>query len=449
MFLVCLQSGQWHLELWYHVSMKRWIQNFDELATNTLRHDALTILEAGLDAIDTRSAVRQEVTYEKDTNIVCFKNLNICLADFEKIFFVAIGKCAVDASLEIEKIFGDAITAGYVLDIQGGVFRKLISKVGTHPLPSEANKEATESIVELLSTATEKDLVIVVISGGGSALLCSPFDMTCEKLSQVTKTLMEKGATIEEMNTIRKHLSKVQGGQLAQIAYPAQVVALIFSDVPGDDLSLIASGPVTKDITTKADAEEILARYGIGDTIEISQNSIVETPKEDKYFEHVQTILLVNNAQGLEAMKRCAEKLGYSSQIVDTKLQGEARMVGATISSQPMKKNTALFYGGETTVTVTHKGKGGRNQEAALSALRTIPEDTIFVACASDGHDNGDVAGAFADKDLQQSAVQAKLDVDVYLRENNSYPFFEALHTHIKTGITGINVSDFYCVLRK
>lgn len=429
--------------------MKLWIKNEDELATTELRKDALAILSAGLEAIDTRSAVREEVTFEKDTKTVCFKDLHVCLSDYERIFFVAIGKCALDASLEMEEILGDDITAGYVLDISGGVFKKLISRVGTHPFPSEQNMEATEDIVKLLSDTTERDLVIVVISGGGSALLCSPYNISCETLTRITKTMMQKGATIEEVNTVRKHLSKVQGGQLAKIAHPARVVALIFSDVPGDDLSLIASGPVTKDNTTSADAERLLLTYDVMNLCEIPECNVTETPKEDKYFEQVSTILLVNNERGLVAMKKKAETLGYKATIRDTQLQGEARTIGETLAKESLAERSVYLYGGETTVTVSEQGKGGRNQEFALGALPFVSPDSLVLACASDGHDNSDVAGAFADAELLAQAQKNGLNPQEFLSRNDSYHFFETLNTQIKTGTTGANVSDFYFVIRK
>lgn len=429
--------------------MKQWIQNYQDLATTPLRKDACDILSAGFDAINTRQAVREEITYDNMTRTVCFKDTHVCLSDYERIFFVAIGKCALEASSEIEEIFGDAITAGYVLDIAGGTFKKLISKVGTHPFPSEQNMSATEDIVKLLSDATERDLVIVVISGGGSALLCSPYNISCETLTRITKTLMEKGATIEEINTVRKHLSRVQGGQLAKIAYPAHIVALIFSDVPGDNLSFIASGPVTKDTTTSADASKILLDYNIMNLCEIPECHVTETPKEDKYFENIETILLVNNARGLNAMKEKAESLGYSAVIKDTALQGEARTVGETLASQEVPSKTLYLYGGETTVTGAEKGKGGRNQEMALSALSHVADDTIFVAVASDGYDNTDFAGAFADTELKKIAEEKELDPNMFLETHNTYDFFEKTGAYIKTGITGANVSDFYFVLRK
>jgi glycerate-2-kinase len=429
--------------------MKQWITNEEELATTELRKDALAILSAGLEAIDTRIAVREEVTYEKDTKTVCFKDLHVCLRDYERIFFVAIGKCALDASLEMEEILGDAITAGYVLDISGGVFKKLISRVGTHPFPSEQNMEATEDIVKLLSGTTERDLVIVVISGGGSALLCSPYNISCETLTRITKTMMQKGATIEEVNTVRKHLSKVQGGQLAKIAHPARVVALIFSDVPGDDLSLIASGPVTKDNTTSADAERLLLAYDVMNLCEIPECSVTETPKEDKYFEHVSTILLVNNQRGLVAMQKKASALGYEAIIKDAEIQGEARSLGEMLARQSLAEKSVYLYGGETTVTVAERGKGGRNQEVALGALSFISPDSLVLACASDGHDNSDVAGAIADEELQKSAKEKNLHTEDFLSRNDSYHFFETLGAQIKTGTTGANVSDFYFVIRK
>jgi len=423
------------------------IKNTDHLAVTQLHQDALEILEAGYLAINTEKVITSSLKVENDHLIV--EGRDIDLNSYENIFFVGIGKCAADAALVIESMLGDYITFGIVVDVRGVTLQKMKSVVGTHPLPSEVNIAAAESVKEMLLGATERDLVLTVISGGGSALLCLPHDMECEMLTKITKELMEKGAPIEDLNTVRKHLSLIQGGQFANLAYPAEVVSLIFSDVPGSDMSTIASGPTVYDTTTKEDAERILAEYNILESCKLPNCEVLETPKEEKYFTKVDNILLLTNKTALSAMKDKVKELGYRAIIAYDKVEGDANIMGQLIATQA-KTGTCLLYGGETTVVVKKKcGKGGRNQELVLGALPHLKEDVVIVAAASDGWDNSDMAGAIGDKSLFEKAKKEGLSIEEFLDSNNSYEFFEKLGGHIETGRTGSNVSDLYFTLTK
>lgn len=422
------------------------VKNYDALATNPLRKDALDILEAGYEAILTKNVIRGAVTREGNT--ICIKDMNVCFDDYERIFFVGVGKCAVDASYEIEEIVGDMLTEGIVLDVKNGVFKNLKSRVGTHPYPTEQNVEAAKEIAAMLEKTTEKDLVLTVISGGGSSLLCLPHELKCESITKITKGLMDKGAPIHEINTVRKHLSEIQGGWLAQMAYPAKVVSLIFSDVPGNDISMVASGPTVLDTTTKIDAEEILMKHDVFKVCEVPYCEILETPKEEKYFKNVHNILVVTNDTALLAMAKKADELEYGAVICSNCAEGEARDFGKKIASDEYAARGCYLYGGETTVTVSNDtGMGGRNQEVVLAALPFAREGMLVLGAASDGWDNSDVAGALADKELRDSAEEMKLNSEDYLKENNSYEFFQHAGGHIQTGRTGANVADFYFVL--
>jgi glycerate-2-kinase len=302
--------------------------------------------------------------------------------------------------------------------------------------------------LELVEKATEKDLVLTVISGGGSSLLCLPHELKCESITKITKGLMDKGAPIHEINTVRKHLSEIQGGWLAQMAYPAKVVSLIFSDVPGNDISMVASGPTVLDITTKIDAEEILMKYDAFNVCEVPYCEILETPKDEKYFKNVHNILVVTNDTALEAMAKKADELEYGAVICSNCAEGEAREFGKKIASDEYAVKGCYLYGGETTVTVLNDtGMGGRNQEVVLGAFPYLREGMLIVGAASDGWDNSDVAGAFADKELFNSAKEVNLAPEDFLKENNSYEFFKRAGGHIQTGRTGANVADFYFVL--
>jgi len=421
------------------------IKNFDELATTVARRNALEVLEAGFVAVQTKNIISSKVLRRYSTLLIQGKKIN--LDAYERVFLIGIGKCAADAALALEDIIGDEITGGIVVDVRGAPLKHSLSRVGSHPLPSEENVEITRSIESLIKNATEEDLILVVVSGGGSALLCLPHDVKCEKISEISKELMDQGASIRELNTVRKHMSDIAGGQFARSAFPARVVSLIFSDVPGDDLSVVASGPTVLDKTTVEDAERILQKYDIKSLCNLPYCELVETPKEEKYFEHVTNILLATNETALFAMKQKAGELGYATDIVDTKLEGEARDVGARLIREAREEKECLLYGGETTVTVKGNGKGGRNQEVALGGLLHMRDGVILIAAASDGWDNSNVAGALVDIETKQKAEKLSVSAEQFLSDNNAYEFFKRTGAHINTGRTGINVADFYVTL--
>ena len=427
------------------------IKNKKELASNDLRQDALDILESGYEAVSTNKILSKDITLKNDE--LKIKNKKYNLKKYKNIFVIAFGKCANQSAEVLEEILGDRITKGVVLDIASGKFKKLKSEVGTHPFPSEQNILSTKAVLQVLKAVKKDDLVIVMISGGGSALLCSPVDgIESELLKQVTQILMKKGVTIGEMNIVRKHLSKIKGGQLAELIYPAQLVSVIFSDVPGNDLSLIASGPTVLDKTTKEDAQIILESYLMEDSLYEGDNYISflkETPKETKFFEKVDNILLVSNKDALTAMQKKATELGYESSVESEDLQGEARELGEYLIKKEILSKSCRIWGGETTVEIKGEGEGGRNQEFVLGALDNLRDDMLVLAVASDGCDNTDVAGVLADGDLLNKIEDKKVDIEEYLKNNDSYNFFKKVGGQIKTGQTGINVADFYLILRK
>ena len=423
------------------------IQNFEALARTSLRSDALAILEAGYDAVNTPKVIREEVTLKG--NDICVKQLNICVTDYERVFVIAIGKCAVDAAQVLEEILGDHLTDGIVLDVKSGVFGKLSSFVGSHPFPTSENVTVTESIAKMLRGLTEKDFVITVISGGGSSLLCLPYETTCEMLHTVTEQLMHRGASIQELNTVRKHLSDIQGGQLAHMAYPATVLSLILSDVPGNDIGYVASGPTVLDDTTKDDALRILTKYEIDPSAPQYGLTLKETPKDPRFFANVHNILVSTNERALEAMAREARARDYTPSVVSTTYAGENRALGEMLATTELAPGACLLYGGETTVTVQEGGKGGRNQELPLAALPHITDHRVVIAAASDGWDNSDAAGAIADLPAQERAREKELDLHQFLKASTSYDFWELHGDRIMTGKTGINVADFYLVIKE
>jgi len=421
------------------------IKNKEELATNGLRKDALDILEAGLGAINTEKILREKILFENG-ELCIGEDRHVC-ENYERIFFIGIGKCALEGAEVIEDILGDTLTGGVVLDIKAGVLKRMKSLIGTHPYPSSQNVSATQEIRELIKKTTEKDLVLLLISGGGSALLCDPYDTDYETIIKVTKELTKKGADIYELNTVRKHLSKIQGGQLAALAFPARVVSLIFSDVIGNDISVIASGPTVMDKTTKEDARSILEKYDLFEDCISLDCKLTETPKDPKHFEKVSNILLVTNQDALKAMKEKAEILGFDTKIETDELAGEATEVGKNFVDREVAPKTCVLAGGETTVSIKGGGIGGRNQEVALGALSSIKEGSVFISAASDGWDNSDSAGALVDKELFEKATSLSKNPVDYLSKNDSFNFFKEVGGHISTGRLGSNVSDLYILL--
>jgi glycerate-2-kinase len=430
------------------------IKNFKELATTPTRTFALEIAESGLQAIDTRFVVRSAISF-KDGSL-CIRDKVCAIEKTERVFVVAIGKCAMEAGSELESVLGDRLTGGIVLDVESRAdcpLKKLECIVGTHPMPSDTNVEASKKIVKLLTGLRETDLVIFVVSGGGSTLLCLPEEgSSCLDEKVMLADLFKKGATIQEINLLRKHMSYARGGFLAKAAYPAQVISLIFSDVPGNDISMIASGPTVKDETTIADADGILEKYDLLRTCKLEHCGLIETPKEDKYFTNVSNMLIASNEIALKAMAKTAEAKGYDARIITTELVGEADDIGKIIAERlhGEAKKTVLLYGGETTVTIVGPpGKGGRNQELALSALRFVKEGELIMPIASDGRDHSDRAGAIADVKARENMEKLGLTIEPFLKRYDPYTFYETTGDYLATGDTGSNISDLLIAMKE
>lgn len=441
--------------------MNRAIQNFETLAENALRLDALALAEAGYGALHTGSTLMRTVHLEDDTLII--GDIEHPLGD-RGVFFVGIGKCAAAGAAAIEEILGDRLTGGIALDVANEKqhqFKKVELFLGTHPLPSEVNETATARIVGMLEGCTADDLVLMLISGGGSTLLCLPTaPMTCTDESTLFTALTAGGATIQELNTVRKHTSRARGGGLACAAYPAEVVSLIISDVPGNDIASISSGPTVRDVSTVADARAVLAKYGV----ELPATGVLtETPKEEKYFERVTNTLFLTNSDALRAMQEEATKRGYTATIMSDHVAGEAREVGKAIleTLHTIPSKTVLLYAGESTVTFASPehgrgglvppkpvGEGGRNQEMALTVLADIRPDELVLTFASDGHDNSDHAGAIADATTRAHAEEKELSIDESLARHCSYDFFKASGDALMTGYTESNVSDIIIAIK-
>lgn len=423
------------------------IKNYKELATEQSRAHALEILNAGLIAISPEN-VAQEIVKIFDNKLYVRDNMVCDLSIYERVFLVGAGKVAASFAEELEKMLGSKLTKGIVM----GTVEKTSDRTeyieASHPLPSQKNVEGTKKLIDLVLAADKNDLVISVITGGGSSMMELPDNMSIEKQAELTKLLMRAGADIFEVNTIRKHTSKIKGGYLAQYAAGSNMIGLIFSDVIGNDLSMVASGPTVFDSTTITDAEMILKKHNLWDFCTQNECKLNETPKDRQILDKVKNYLIVDNKMALVAMEQKARELGYKASILDENLSGEARYVGSELLKRIEQPGQVLIAGGETTVKVRGFGKGGRNQELVLSALSSLKDGEIIVSCSSDGVDNNtEFAGAIGDKQTVKKAQEKMLSPEIFLDNNDSANFFEQEGDGIKTGKLASNVADLMLVL--
>lgn len=408
------------------------------------KQDALRIFHAALRAADPYRAVRERFKLARA---------------YENIYVVGAGKAGAAMARAVEDILGGRISGGLV-NIPDGPAPKLkrieLHRCG-HPVPDRRGMEGALRILEIARRAGPRDLVICVISGGASALMPVPAPpLGLEQKQEITRQLLRSGATIHEMNAVRKHLSLIKGGQLAKSAWPAGVVTLILSDVVGDDPGVIGSGPTVADESTRGDAVRILRRYGIA----APETALRETPKPgEPEMARSHHLIVGSNRQAIRAAARAAKALGYRTLVLSTTIEGETRDVAAMHaaiarevlhSGQPVRPPACLLSGGETTVTVRGRGLGGRNQEfvlAAALALKGSGRVTVLSA-GTDGIDGPtDAAGAIADSSTLSRAAKLGLEGRRFLEENDSYRFFEPLGALIKTGPTGTNVMDVRVLL--
>jgi glycerate 2-kinase len=428
------------------------IRNRARLATSGAREAALALAEAALEAIDTGAAIRRGVGLTGDALHVAGEV--VPLPPGGRLRLVAVGKCALSAAEALAGVLGARLAEGVVLDVAEAGSRAvpgLRVLRGTHPMPSAANVAATREIMGFLGDGRPGDVVLCVVSGGGSTLLCLPPEGAgFEDERAVLQALFRAGATIQEINTVRKHSSLARGGQLARAARPALLVGLVFSDVPGGTLDFVASGPTVRDPSTMADAARVLARYGLPAGCGLERFPLVETPKDPADFAGVHNVVLVSNEIALEAMAAAAGARGLRPEVRTATLAGEARDVAARVAAElhTVRPGTVLLYGGETTVTVRGAGHGGRNTELALAALADLRDDELVLTVATDGRDNGDLAGAVADVVTRRDAARAGADPAAFLADNDAYGFFARAPHALETGATGANVADLVVALR-
>lgn len=395
---------------------------------------------------------------------------------FKQLYVAGFGKAACAMAEGLEKTIPELITEGVLVTKDGHargcrLSGRLAVFEASHPVPDERGVAASQRIMSLAEAADERTLFLCLISGGGSALFAMPVDsVTLREKRLVTDMLLRSGATIEELNTVRKHISRVKGGQLAAAAYPASVVSLILSDVIGDRLDVIASGPTVPDPSTFADVRAILEKYGLldkvpGSVLELVEDGITgqrpETPKEgDRVFGRVKNIIIGSNKLSLDAASARAAALGFETRILSAALSGESRDVARMLAREAVleqerltkegKGKRCLLCGGETTVTVNGTGNGGRNLEMALAFAMAIEgrENILFLSAGTDGTDGPtDAAGAVVDGGTVERRRKAGYRAEDYLHRNDSYNYFKGTKELLVTGPTGTNVMDVQIVL--
>jgi glycerate-2-kinase len=436
-----------------------------------LKEAADHILFSAINAVKPDQLIRQKIKLQGD--ILKVEDQQFNLSKYHRIYIIGAGKASAVMAREMEEMLGEKLFYG-VVSVKyghGKVCRKLRILEAGHPVLDENGIQATAQILQIANDANEDDLVLCLLSGGGSALLEKPpADISLADLQKVFSLLLGCGANIEEMNVVRRHFSMIKGGRLARAISPATCINLILSDVIGDPLESIASGPTAPDPSTFQDAWNIIKKYKLGDALPQSvreylekglQFKIPDTLKQgDAVFKKVHNFILGNNLGALRAAQETAEDLGFNSLIVSSRIQGEARevaKVAAAVAQEiidrniPVNRPACVLMGGETTVILRGQGKGGRNQEFALSALiamQHVKGQYLIASCGTDGTDGPtDAAGGMVYPEIWKRVREAGLSPDGFLANNDAYPFLDQTGGLIKTGPTGTNVMDIILIL--
>jgi len=440
-----------------------------------MKRTAKVIFSKALSAVDPSKILKETIRIEGDHLSIKIERDSERIFDlkrFHRIFLAGTGKASNSMAHAIEELFGDRVTKGVITTKYGHLLplKQTQSIEAGHPIPDRKGYEGARKIQRLLKESGPDDLVIFLLSGGASALLPFPADgIDLKEKQEVTQLLLDSGADIKEINTVRKHISRMKGGWVAKWAYPSTVIAFILSDVVGDQLDVIGSGPTVPDPSTFEESLEILKKYDLLNEVAPSvrkhlqsgkEGKVEETPKPgEAVFERVSNILIGSNILALREAKREAESLGFNAIILSSSIEGETReasrfftaVAKEVISSgNPVPRPACILSGGETTVTIKGKGQGGRNQEFALAGALEISgiEKIVLLSGGTDGTDGPtDASGALADHTTVQRAETMGLNPNVHLENNDAYPFFQKLGDLLITGPTHTNVMDVRIML--
>ncbi|MFB6069782.1 MAG: glycerate kinase [Halanaeroarchaeum sp.] len=431
------------------------IRDRDRLATGEARDLALSCVEAGIDAAHPERVVHDAV--EVRDGRLGVQDATYDLYPYRRIVVLGGGNAAAHVAAALEDEIGDRLDGGVVVTDDPVDLASVEVLPGAHPVPSEAGVESTRALLDRATEVGGDALVLAVVTGGGSALMAAPAaGLSLEDLRATTDGLLRSGASIHEINAVRKHCSAGKGGHLAAALAPATVVTLVFSDVVGNDLDVIASGPTVPDTSTFEDALAVLDRYdvevptSVRDRLEAgAAGSIEETPSPgDPAFDRVSTHVLADGTTALTAAADAAAAAGYDPVILSSRFEGEAREAAAfhdavvaevDATGNPASPPTVLLSGGETTVAVTGDGAGGPNQEFALSAALSLPGDAVVASVDTDGIDGAsDAAGAILDADTIDDGDRARAALD----DHDVTPYLADRDALVVTGQTGTNVND-------
>ena len=447
----------------------------DEKLLNQMRSEAEEIFRCSIEAVDPYRAVKRFVRVQGNALTLGMEGqatIGLDLDKFDRISIVGGGKATAPMARAIEDLLGKRIHQG-MINVKYGFTEPLaITKIveAGHPLPDQNGVNGTGKILDLLKTAGEKDLLISLISGGGSALLPHPVGkITLSEKQALTRSLLACGASIDEINAVRKHISSTKGGQMARTAYPATTINLMLSDVVEDKMDVIASGPFVPDSATFKDVFEIFRKYGLKDIPETIdkhiragiEGLIPETPKaNDPVFDRVYNVIVGSNILALEAAEQKAQAFGYETMILSSSIKGETREVALVHSAiakeivrtgRPVPAPACVISGGETTVSIRGKGLGGRNQEFCLAAaldIAHIPPRVVVLSGGTDGNDGPtDAAGAVVDPFTLNRGKEMGLKAADFLDDNDAYHFFEKTKDLLITGPTRTNVMDVRLIL--
>jgi len=436
-----------------------------------LRKHAFAILKAGINAVRPNKLISDHVSVNE--GILKIRDREFSLSGFKRIVVAGAGKASAHMAEALEEKLGDRISDGLVITKyeHATACKNIRIREAGHPVPDKNTIEATRELLELVESAEADDLIIFLLSGGASALLeFLPVSISLEDLQSITESLLGCGAEIQELNTVRKHLSRVKGGQLTRAIDPATCISLIISDVIGDPLDAIGSGPTAPDPTTFEDTWSIIQKYDLTDQLPESvvrhfgsgrSSQIPDTVKPgDPHLKRIHNIVLGNNMLALDAAEKIASQAGYSTLVLTGRLQGEARTTAKSVAQNVreslagdgvVNRPACLLFGGETTVTLRGDGKGGRNQEfalAAMVALEDVTDSFVLLSCGTDGTDGPtDAAGAIISPYSWHLSRMANLEPRDYLSNNDAYTFFQQINGLIRTGPTGTNVMDIGIVL--
>jgi glycerate-2-kinase len=441
------------------------IDNGETTFNRRARLHALEGLEAAVNAVNPEKIIASKLTLKN--HILRVNDYAFDLKKTKNIYVIGGGKASGTMAIAVENLLDKRITEGFVNIPKGNIQDTHVIKLheASHPTPDETGVEGTRHMVEIAEKAERDDLVICLISGGGSSLMPLPRNgISVADKRKVTDALLKSGATISEINTVRKHISEFKGGWLAKKAYPAAILNLILSDVLGDPLDFIASGPTVPDSTTFGVAVHVLEKYHLWDKTPASvkkvlsegkKGAIPETPKaNDDAFKRVYNVVIGNCRYASMAAFSTLRSAGLNALLLTSLIEGEARYIGTALASialevlvsgNPLKKPAALVVGGETTVSVVGKGKGGRNQEIALAAAMKLNglDRAVVASLSTDGIDGPtNAAGAIADGKTLSRADKMSLMAEKYLANNDSYNYFSKLNDLLLTGPTGTNVND-------